>query len=74
MIIELGHLALILAFALSLVQMVVPMIGAHKGWRPWMDIANPLAKIQFLLTAVAFGALTYGFVVSDFSLSVVVAN
>ncbi|MAQ85102.1 MAG: heme lyase NrfEFG subunit NrfE [Maritimibacter sp.] len=74
MIVELGHFALILAAAVSLVQAVVPLVGAHKGWRGWMAVAEPAASAQFLLTSVAFAALTYAFVVSDFSLRLVVLN
>ena len=29
---ELGHFALILAFAISIPQIVIPMFGAHRGW------------------------------------------
>ena len=36
MIVELGHLALILAFLVAVVQMVVPMVGAARGWADWM--------------------------------------
>jgi len=71
---ELGHFALILAFAVAIVQMIVPLIGAHKRWPGWMAIAEPAAGAQFVLTALSFGALTWAFVVSDFSLNVVVAN
>ena len=74
MIIELGHLALIFAFALALMQMLVPLIGAHKGWRDWMILAEPAAYAQFAFIAVSFAALTYGFVASDFSLRLVVLN
>ena len=74
MLIELGHFALILAFALSLVQSVVPLVGAHKGWRGWMAVAEPTANGQLLLTGFAFAALTWAFVTSDFSLSLVVGN
>ena len=51
MIAELGHLALIIAFVAALVQMVVPMIGAAKGWSDWMATAIPTANVQFFLTA-----------------------
>lgn len=74
MIVELGHFALILAFAVAIVQAVVPMIGAHKGWRSWMAVAEPAATAQFLLVAASFAALTYAFVTSDFSLRLVVLN
>lgn len=74
MFVELGHFALILAFAISLAQSVVPLIGAHKGWRNWMYAAHPMATTQFLLIAFSFLALTWAFVTSDFSLQLVVQN
>ncbi len=74
MIVELGHFALILALSLAVVQMIVPLIGAHKGWASWMASADPTANAQLALTAFSFGALTYAFVVSDFSLQLVVQN
>ncbi|MCV6596381.1 MAG: heme lyase CcmF/NrfE family subunit [Mangrovicoccus sp.] len=74
MIAELGHFALILAAAIAVVQMVVPFIGAARGWPGWMELASPAATAQFLLTAFSFAALTYAFVVSDFSLQLVVLN
>ena len=74
MITELGHFALILAFGVAIIQMVVPMIGAYKRWPGWMAVAEPAAGAQFVLTALAFGALMWAFVTSDFSLRVVVLN
>ncbi|MDQ7072227.1 MAG: heme lyase CcmF/NrfE family subunit [Rhodobacterales bacterium] len=74
MITELGHFALILAFLVAAVQTVVPLIGAHKRWPGWMAVAEPAATAQFLLTALSFGALTWAFVTSDFSLRLVVLN
>lgn len=74
MIAELGHFALILAAMVAVVQAIIPMIGAHKGWDSWMAMATPAAMVQFFLTAFSFTALTYAFVVSDFSLQLVVLN
>ncbi|OSP55535.1 heme lyase CcmF/NrfE family subunit [Pseudoruegeria sp. SK021] len=74
MITELGHFALILAALVAVVQTVVPMIGAYKGWQGWMALAVPAASAQFFLTAFSFAALTHAFVTSDFSLKVVVEN
>jgi cytochrome c-type biogenesis protein CcmF len=74
MITELGHFALILALGVAIVQMVVPLIGAHKGWTGWMAVAAPAASLQFALAAFSFGALTWAFVTSDFSLRLVWAN
>ncbi len=74
MVVELGHVALIVAFLVALVQMVVPMVGAHRGWADWMRVAAPAAVIQFVLTLAAFLALMQAFVASDFSVRLVAAN
>ncbi|MCK0142315.1 heme lyase CcmF/NrfE family subunit [Aliiroseovarius sp. F20344] len=74
MIIELGHFALILALGVAVVQTIVPLIGAHKRWNSWMEMAVPAATIQFLLIAASFLALTYAFVTSDFSVRLVTLN
>ncbi|WP_333826956.1 heme lyase CcmF/NrfE family subunit [Pararhodobacter sp.] len=74
MIVELGHYALILAFAISLIQSVVPLVGAYKGWGDWMAAAHPMASAQFALVALSFAALTWAFVTSDFSVALVVDN
>jgi len=69
---ELGHFALILALAVALAQAVVPMVGAWRGWRDWMALAGPAAMLQFLLVGFAFAVLMRAFVVSDFSVLLVV--
>ena len=74
MLTELGHFALILAFGVAIIQSVVPLIGAWKGWSGWMAVGEPAASAQFLLTLASFGALTWAFVTSDFSLQLVWAN
>ncbi|MHA6262116.1 heme lyase CcmF/NrfE family subunit [Arenibacterium sp. CAU 1754] len=74
MITELGHFALILAFLIAIVQMVVPMVGAQKRWPGWMAVAEPAANMQFLMTAFSFAALMHAFITSDFSLKLVVDN
>ena len=74
MIVELGHFALVLALAVALVQTVLPMWGAHRGNMALMAVGDTAAGVQFLLLLTAFGALTYAFVMSDFSLALVVNN
>ena len=74
MIVELGHFALILGLMVALFQATVPMIGAARGDRQWMAFAGPAAMIQALLAIASFSALTYAYVVSDFSVLNVVAN
>jgi cytochrome c-type biogenesis protein CcmF len=74
MLVELGHFALVLALAVALVQTVLPLVGAWRGQTRLMAIAEPAATVQFLLLAFAFAVLTRAFVVSDFSVALVVAN
>ena len=74
MIAELGHFALVLAFCAAIVQMIIPMIGASRGWKGWMDVCIPTSNVQFLLTAFSFGALMWAFIVSDFSVELVALN
>jgi cytochrome c-type biogenesis protein CcmF len=74
MIIELGHFALILAFAVAIIQSTLPMLGASQNRAAFMAVAEPAAITQFLLVGFSFAALTYAFVTSDFSLAVVVNN
>ncbi|NHF72727.1 heme lyase CcmF/NrfE family subunit [Paracoccus xiamenensis] len=74
MIAELGHFALILAFAVSLFQCSVPLYGAYRGWPAWMEAARPAAVAQLGLVGIAFAALTVAFVTSDFSVVLVYEN
>ncbi|MEO0485095.1 MAG: heme lyase CcmF/NrfE family subunit [Pseudomonadota bacterium] len=74
MFVELGHFALILAFALAVFQTIVPLVGAHRRMAGWMAAAEPAATAQFFLIAFSFAALTYAFVTSDFSLKIVADN
>ncbi len=74
MLIELAHFALILACGVAGVQMIVPMIGAAKGRRNWMAIAEPAATSQVILVGFSFLVLMWAFVQSDFSLSLVFQN
>ncbi len=74
MIAELGHFAVIVAFVMAIGQSTVPLIGAQKGWIDWMRLGSPAAIVQLLALVVAFAALTYSFVVSDFSVRLVATN
>jgi cytochrome c-type biogenesis protein CcmF len=68
MIAELGHYALVLALSLSLVQSIVPFWGARTGDTALMQAGTTCAIAGFLATLIAFAALTYSYVTSDFSL------
>lgn len=74
MIAELGHFALALAIVVAALQSILPLVGAQTGNKNLMQSGVPAAQTQAILVAVAFGALTYAFIVSDFSLLVVWQN
>jgi len=74
MIPELGHFALILALCFSVVQTVFPLAGAQLGIASWINVSKPAARMQFAFTAIAFGCLTWSFLVNDFSVLYVASN
>lgn len=74
MIPELGHLALILALCMAAVQATLPMIGAWRGDRQWMSLAQPAAWGQFAFLAFSFGCLTWAFMSDDLSVAYVASN
>src|SRR3954451_14431782 len=74
MIVEIGHYALVLAFVLALFQATVPLIGMRLGDPRLMQSARSVALAQFAFVVLAYAALTYAHVVSDFSLVNVYEN
>ncbi len=74
MIPELGHFALILAFAVAIVQGTLPLLGASRGDARLMALGRTAALTQAFLVVLSFGALVQCYVTSDFSVANVVAN
>ena len=74
MIVELGHFTLILAFVFSITQAAFGFAGAAAQRIDWINAAKIAALVQFLFTALAFAALTYAYVISDFSVRNVFEN
>ncbi|MBU6445085.1 MAG: heme lyase CcmF/NrfE family subunit [Alphaproteobacteria bacterium] len=74
MIAEIGLFALILALFVAGVQACVPLLGAAQGDAAWMKVDRPAAVTQFGLVAIAFGALIWLHITSDFSVLNVVQN
>ena len=74
MIVETGHYALVLAFVLALFQAIVPLLGVRLVDAQLMRSARSIALAQFAFVAIAYAALSYAHVVSDFSLINVFEN
>ncbi|BDW11722.1 c-type cytochrome biogenesis protein CcmF [Polynucleobacter sp. SHI8] len=74
MIPEIGHIALITAFVVALLQCVLPLWGAHTHQVRLMAIAKPAAFAHFVMILVAFACLIYAFMNNDFSVLNVAEN
>ena len=68
---ELGQIAVCFALALSLVMSGAGLWGARADQAASHSIANGAAMGMLVFTALAFGVLTYAFIVSDFSVALV---
>ncbi len=74
MIVDLGYGALVLALVFSLLQSVVPLVGANRDKKKWMLFGRRSAMALFVLVSLSFGALMYAHVTSDFSVKNVFEN
>jgi cytochrome c-type biogenesis protein CcmF len=71
---EYGHIALLIALAFACLQSFVPLIGAQTNRQWLMQYARPMALGQATFLTISFVALTYCFVVDDFSVAYVANN
>ncbi|MXO64905.1 heme lyase CcmF/NrfE family subunit [Altericroceibacterium endophyticum] len=74
MIAEIGLAALWLAFALALLQLAAGVMAVNNPDTPLAALVRPVASVQAVLCALAFGALLLLFARTDLSVSLVAAN
>jgi cytochrome c-type biogenesis protein CcmF len=74
MIPELGQVFLAGALLVAATLGVIPMIGASTGNQKLMGVASTASMVHFLLLTAAMAALTWAFVVQDFSVEYVARN
>jgi cytochrome c-type biogenesis protein CcmF len=74
LIAEIGHFALFLALAMAFIGAAFPPIGLARRDGFLIALAGPAVLAQFVFVLVAFLALLYGYVVSDFSILAVANN
>ena len=74
MIPELGHLALILALCMAVLQAAIPMAGAGFNWPLWTAYNRPLVWGQLFFLLVSFVCLAMSFLADDFSVVYVAQN
>lgn len=68
LITELGYFALLAAFVLAILQVVLPTMGVMNDHVAWQRLAPSLAWAQFAAMIISFGSLMAGFYFNDFSL------
>jgi len=68
LITELGYFALLAAFILAILQVVLPTVGVMRDHVAWQRLAPSLAWAQFAAMILSFAALMAGFYYNDFSL------
>ena len=73
-IIEIGSFSLMMALMVASAQFFVPLLHLGHGYDVTYDIAKRLAVLQCTLIVIAFCALTYGYIYSDFSVLNIVSN
>src|SRR5690625_4235694 len=71
MVPEIGHFSLILALVFSFALLCLPLLGAQINNSMLMAAGRSLSAGFFVFVVVAFGCLTYAFLVDDFSVSYV---
>ncbi len=74
MIAELGHLALILALCLAILQGTFPLAGAARNVPVWMASGRAAGRAQFLFLSIALACLIDSFISNDFSVLYVASH
>ncbi len=74
MIVEAGHFAVVLALVAALLQFALPFHARVTGRSNGFAASIPAAQAQFVFLVLAFAALTWAYVVSDFSVENVWRN
>jgi len=71
---ELGHLALVIAFAFAMCLSIIPLVGVHSSQNKLMSYAKPLTFGMFVFTAISICILAYSFVIDDFSIKYIAGH
>ncbi len=69
---ELGHVALVLALSVAIIQVFVPLYGSYTQHNALMNLAIRAVWLQWALLMLSFFALTYAFLQNDFGFDNVV--
>ena len=71
---ELGHLALVIAFAFAICLSIIPLAGVYSSQNKLMSYARPLTFGMFVFTGISICILAYSFVLDDFSVKYIASH
>jgi cytochrome c-type biogenesis protein CcmF len=73
-IVEVGHVAVILALMLSLVGVIAPILGLRNHNGAWIVMGRQAVTLIFILLAIAMGTMIYSYLIRDFSVKYIAAT
>jgi cytochrome c-type biogenesis protein CcmF len=73
-IVEVGHVAVILALMLSIVGVVAPILGLKNRNGAWIVMGRQAVTLIFILLAIAMGTMIYSYLARDFSVKYIAAT
>ncbi|MEW6325970.1 MAG: c-type cytochrome biogenesis protein CcmF, partial [Nitrospirota bacterium] len=73
-LVEFGHFAVILAFMLTLVGIVTPIVGLRTGNGAWIATGRQAVTLIFALLSIGMGTLIYSYIMRDFSVKYIAAT
>lgn len=72
--IEIGHLAVIMALVLSAVGIVTPMIGLKRQNGVWIQIGKQAVTANFVLLSIGMATMIYSYATQDYSVKYIAAT
>jgi cytochrome c-type biogenesis protein CcmF len=73
-LVEIGHLAVVLAFILTVVGIVAPLVGLATRNGAWIVTARQAVTLISALLAIGMGTMIYSYLARDFSVKYIAAT
>ena len=74
MIVELGHVLLILALPMAVLLSLAPLFEYRFADARWGNLVGPLVTLIFFCLTLSFAALAYAFLTNDFTVNLVASH
>ncbi|MFI5303494.1 MAG: heme lyase CcmF/NrfE family subunit [Nitrospiria bacterium] len=74
MIIEIGHLAVIIALVLAILGIVSPLVGIRMQKGVWIEVGKQAVTLNFILLSIGMATMIYSYVAQDYSVKYIWAT